>query len=306
MKWDKLGLVYKVANSYWWAKTHAYIPTPVLLNNCIRVFISCWDEKQEGRIGYVDLDVKNPCKVLYISPEPVLDIGAPGNFDDSGVTPMSIKYEPISNHMELYYTGWQKSVKVPYTLFTGKVVSDNEQAFIRTSNLPWLDRTEEFPTIRTAAFVKDYNRTYYSAGKEWTMLNGKLTPTYSLYMQKITNIHPLVQGKFIDNILIFDPDRNKGEIGIGRPWSINNKMWYSIRYDNNKYKLGYAELVEEEKWQRMDNKVGITTSEYGWDSEMICFSAILPTKYGTYMFYNGNNFGQQGFGVAVLDENYSV
>jgi hypothetical protein len=41
-------------------------------------------------------------------------------------------------------------------------------------------------------------------------------------------------------------------------------------------------------------------SETGWDSEMICYAAVITTKYGTTMFYNGNRNGETGFGCAVL------
>ena len=48
--------------------------------------------------------------------------------------------------------------------------------------------------------------------------------------------------------------------------------------------------------------MGISQSQAGaWDSEMICFPYIQATKYGTYMFYNGNNNGETGFGAAVLE-----
>ena len=34
---------------------------------------------------------------------------------------------------------------------------------------------------------------------------------------------------------------------------------------------------------------------------MICFPWIQRTPHGTYMFYNGNNYGETGFGAAVLE-----
>jgi len=53
-------------------------------------------------------------------------------------------------------------------------------------------------------------------------------------------------------------------------------------------------------WQRMDGSLGLGTSAEGWDSTMTCFGNVQETKHGIYMFYKGNNFGETGFGVAIL------
>ena len=43
------------------------------------------------------------------------------------------------------------------------------------------------------------------------------------------------------------------------------------------------------------------TSESGWDYEMVCFPCVQKAKYGIYLFFNGNSFGETGFGVAALE-----
>jgi hypothetical protein len=35
---------------------------------------------------------------------------------------------------------------------------------------------------------------------------------------------------------------------------------------------------------------------------MVGLTCYQETPHGTYLFYNGNNFGETGFGVAVLEE----
>lgn len=97
---------------------------------------------------------------------------------------------------------------------------------------------------------------------------------------------------------------NNDEFGFGRPFVIKEeglyRMWYSIRTRSKGYRLGYAESNDGINWLRKDGEVGIDVSSDGWDSEMICFASIQKTRYGTYMFYNGNNYGETGFGVALL------
>ena len=46
--WDKLGKIYCPDGSMWWAKTHAYQPTPILLEDRIRLYIACYDYNKTG------------------------------------------------------------------------------------------------------------------------------------------------------------------------------------------------------------------------------------------------------------------
>ena len=69
----------------------------------------------------------------------------------------------------------------------------------------------------------------------------------------------------------------------------------------SKYKIGYAESSDGINWNRLDDEVGITTSDAGWDADMICYPCVFRHDGYTYMFYNGNNFGGDGIGLAVLE-----
>ena len=81
------------------------------------MFVAFLDHDSVGRIGWVDVDAADPTRVLAVSEEPALDVGRPGEFDDSGVNPLSaFRYD---GRLWLYYVGWQRSVRVPYLLFTG-------------------------------------------------------------------------------------------------------------------------------------------------------------------------------------------
>ena len=79
-------------------------------------------------------------------------------------------------------------------------------------------------------------------------------------------------------------------------------MLYSSRTVSKGYRLGYAESDDGLVWERKDEEVGIDVSENGWDSKMICYASEVKYKDRLYMFYNGNNCGETGFGYAVLEE----
>jgi hypothetical protein len=79
-------------------------------------------------------------------------------------------------------------------------------------------------------------------------------------------------------------------------------MWFSARFFGRGYGIGYAESRDGLTWERRDDLAGISRSESGWDSEMICYPCVVNVGPNRYMFYNGNRYGSTGFGVAVLEE----
>jgi hypothetical protein len=137
---------------------------------------------------------------------------------------------------------------------------------------------------------------------KWITINDKLYLNYKIgYAESIDGLN-----WDIKNLTCISPDNNNGEFSIARPWVIYYngiyKMWYSIRYIDKLYRIGYAESVDGINWTRKDELVGIDVSDKGWDSEMICYPAVIKVKNKTYLFYNGNNNGESGFGYAELVE----
>ena len=45
----------------------------------------------------------------------------------------------------------------------------------------------------------------------------------------------------------------------------------------------------------------VAVSATGWDSEMLCYPHTFWCDGQAYLLYNGNAFGRQGFGVAVME-----
>ena len=74
-------------------------------------------------------------------------------------------------------------------------------------------------------------------------------------------------------------------------------MWYSYR--GSSYRIGYAESEDGVSWERKDHLAGISTSEDGWDSEMVAYAFVFDHRGQRYMLYNGNGYGQTGIGLAV-------
>ncbi len=303
MRWIKKGLIYGPDGKISWAKKHAFPPTPYFINeNTIRVYVAFCDENTVGRVGYVDISAMNPSEVLNVSENPVLDIGNPGAFDENGVLPTSVVQ--YGDKLYLYYVGYQLGHKVRYYQFQGLAISeDGGNSFIRYTKCPILDRSDHEMLNRTSAFVMCDNsfKMWYVGGSEWIDIRGKHLPVYNIrYLESSDG------KKWGDEGRICIDFKDTDEFAFGRPFVIKHaglyKMFYSVRTASEGYRPGYAESEDGNNWIRKDEEIGIEVSKSGWDSEMIAYLSIATYKDAVYMFYNGNKFGYDGFGYAVLEE----
>jgi predicted GH43/DUF377 family glycosyl hydrolase len=305
MRWDRLGLVWKPAGESPWARSHAIAPTPLAMpGGTIRVFVTTLDDAGRGRPGYVDVASDDPTRVLGTSRRPLLEIGSAGSFDDNGVMPLSVvRVDPETLFM--YYAGFELCRHVRYRIFTGLAISrDAGESFVRHSRVPILDRTDEELLFRGGSFVLAEDgvfRMWYVAGSEWTDVNGKLLPVYDLrHVQSSDGIR--WPGKSVQSMKLAGAD----EHAFGRPWITKAaeggyRMFYSIRRRSfGAYRLGYARSEDGARWERHDDEIGLEVSAEGFESQAIMYSAVVSSEGRTYCFYNGNNFGQDGFAVARL------
>ena len=153
MKWEKQGLIFCPKDEFGWRRQFAMLPTPYLVEpDRLRIFLGFCDEKMRGRIGYVDVDPRNPSTVLSVSEEPLTGLGRAGTFDDNGLVPISLVEK--DGIIYLYYVGFQLGVQVPYYMFTGLLISeDRGVSFHRFSETPVLDRCTEELYARCGTFI---------------------------------------------------------------------------------------------------------------------------------------------------------
>ncbi|HEY0329451.1 MAG TPA: glucosyl hydrolase [Rhodopseudomonas sp.] len=301
MAWRKLGLVYAPEGDAPWARSHALAPTPVLRDDGrLRIYLSSCDAQMVGSVGYVELDPASPTRVLKVAHRPVLGPGAPGCFDDNGVNVTAMLR--VGDEWWMYYFGYQLCQRVRYVLFAGLAISrDDGETFQRVSQVPILDRSDGERYVRSAPFVLrqgDGFRMWYVSGDEFIDVGGKQVPRYGLrYLESDNGLDwaksglPIVSPQGVD------------EYGFGRPFVLATpsgyRMWYSHRTRSQWYRIGYAESQDGVRWTRRDGDAGISTSETGFDSDIVCYASVIDTSAGRLMFYNGNDYGRTGFGVAI-------
>nr|WP_319374588.1 hypothetical protein [uncultured Methanobacterium sp.] len=302
MKWIKKGFIYGPSGEYSWAKNSALTPTPILIDDKIRVYAGFRDDLGVSRIGYVDLEADNPSNVLNVSKKPVLNVGIHGTFDDNGVILGDIV--KVDEKLFMYYVGFQLVQKAKFLAFTGLAISDdNGNSFKRYSNAPILDRSNNelyISAIHSVLVEDNIFKVWYAAGNGWEIINGKPFPQYNIkYIESEDGIHFSGEGKLCVDV-------KDSEYRIGRPRVYKKDDLYQMFYTKGTlegdYFPGFAESTDGIDWKRMDHKLGISLSKEGWDSKTLCYPALLTYKNETYMFYNGNAMGKDGFGYAVLEK----
>jgi hypothetical protein len=300
MKWVKKGLIYSPPFDGSWKDNSALQPTAIIINDKIRIYLCLRDDDGIGRIGFIDVDVDNPEKILKISDEPVLDIGSDGNFDDNGVAPTAVIKK--DNKIFLYYAGYQLPKKVRFIAFGGLAISlDNGNTFERYSTTPVFERTVEASLFRVPHTVLYDNkrwRFWYGGGNNYIQGTDKTLPVYNIrYLESNSPFSVPNQGREV-------LDTENDEHRVGRPNVIKTKdsykMFFGYGSDKNPYQLGYAESLDGIDWVRNDKQLGLKLSETGWDSEMMAYPCVVEYKERTFMFYNGNEYGKYGFGYAEL------
>ena len=100
--------------------------------------------------------------------------------------------------------------------------------------------------------------------------------------------------------------RDEHEYALGVPRVVKDgdryRMWFCSRATREcpDYRIRYATSSDGIVWERRDDVVGISVSDHGWHSQMICYPFVFDHGGERYMLYNGNDYGKTGFGIAVL------
>lgn len=306
--WLKQGLIFQPPATGSWMQAYAQVPTVLVKEDRLRVYFSSRPNQKLSMTSFADLDLHDFSKVLYVHPEPILQQGNPGTFDEHGIMPASIV--EVDGLVYLYYSGWQQGVSVPYNNYTGLAISeDGGTTFTKYSEGPVIDRTpRELYSATSPDVYFDGTNWYmwYSSGTHWLEIDGKLEHTYEI---KLATSHNGKSWTQTNQTVIGQSDKYEA---ITRPTVIRIgdqfHMWYcyrgskSFRTGSDSYRIGYAWSDDLVTWHRDDTNAGISVSASGWDANMIAYPCVFRANHQIHMFYNGNGFGKEGFGHAILEE----
>lgn len=303
MHWRKHGLLWRPDGTLPWARSHAMVPTPLVRDDgTVRVYVSCCDAEGRASVGWVDLDARDPRRVLAQSEAPLLQPGKPGTFDENGVLATCVV--PVGPGMlHLYYVGFELGTRIRYRLLSGLAVSrDGGASFSRVQETPILERSPEELYFRGGPCVRVENgrfRMWYVAGSAWTEIQGKSMPVYDL--RHLESADGIAWPRAGEGGLDLDwPE----EHGLGRPWVVRSadggyELYYSIRRRSlAAYRLGYATSADGRRWIRRDAELGLDVGAEGFDRTAIMYAAPFTAHGRTWCLYNGDGFGREGFALA--------
>lgn len=303
--WIKKGLIFNVVGDMEWNKSHCQVPVAdIISDDTLRIYYATRDELGKSRTSFIEVDSKNTKSIKYIHKQPILELGATGTFDDSGIMPASIL--TIEDKKYLYYIGWTTRETVPYSNAIGLAIStDGGKVFKKLSEGPIIGVGPKEPYFTgTCNVIKVDNRylAYYLSCICWKNISGKIEPFYDI---KIAESQNAIDWKLLNKTAIPLED-NEGGVSSASVLIDNNKfrMWFSVRgesdYRENKkntYRIAYAESSDGFNWERKTNNV-LPLSAEGWDDKMVAYPCIIENNNKLQMFYNGNGFGQTGFGMV--------
>ena len=314
-RWKKLGKLFdpKYLNAGSWMHEFAQSPSVVIEEEYVRVFFCSRpapgpDGQYLSYVSFIDLDRDNLLNIRRVCQEPVLTLGKYGTFDEFGTYPVSvIRY---GREIRAYYAGWTRCESVPFNAAIGLAIShDGGESFHRIGDGPVLSYSPDEPFLLGSPRIRNFGgrwQLWYVAGKEWLMADGKPEPIYKIRMASSDNgIDWVKHGTDLIVDKLGPHECQACPDVIYRNGCYH--MFFSYRDTRNYksreggYRIGYASSPDMVNWQRDDALVDIGLSDTGWDSEMVNYPHVFALDGATYMLYQGNGMGRDGFGLAILE-----
>jgi hypothetical protein len=307
--WRRQGFLVSVQPGHPLWRSHAQIPTILPLSDRLwRVYFGARDHDNRSRIFAVDLDPSDNMRIIEEHFEPLLDLGPPGTFDHEGMVPASTI--TVGGEIRLYYGALFVRQDVPGQATIGLAVSNDGLRFRRAFAGPvhGLGPFDPyFSSVPTVLRTPDGYRMWYVGGIEWRELNGELVLISEIRTTRSSDG------------TVWDPQSERAvvprlptEVGLGRPWIMETRngrrLWISRRGETHRkagddaYHLASIAVDEQGSFSGpaeplvFENPPGAGD----FDSWMQCYACVVPYERDLLMLYNGNDFGREGFGWALL------
>ena len=316
MKWAKLGRIFNPADHKlpFDSVGFAQSPQALVLEDRVRVYFSTRERDRTGKylsqVAFVDFD-RGMQRIMGVSRRPVIALGGAGCFDEHGIFPFNVLND--GGRVLAYTTGWNRKVSVSADAAIGLAISsDQGLTFKKQGDGPVMAASLNEPFLVGDAFVSKYGDDYhmwYIFGVRWVR-----NPETELWdrVYKIAHATSADGIKWHRDGRQVMADKLNADECQALPTVIclegTYHMYFCFRQaigfrtnKSNAYRIGYAHSTDLVRWTRDDANAGIGFSEEGWDSEMQCYPHVFKIGDKVYMLYNGNQFGRDGFGLAVLE-----
>jgi hypothetical protein len=302
MAWRRFGCLFRPDGRLAWMRSHAALPTPAPLGDDVfRVFFSARDAANRSSVGSALVELGEPPRLLAVDDRPVLQPGPTGAHDDAGLGVGSIALGAPGGD-RLYYMGWNVGGAVPWRNAIGLAIGDVRSGrFERYAVGPILDRAPEDPFTLSYPWALPWPDggwyVWYGTNTRWG------ADTSDMF-------HVIRRARSADGITDWRRDRDPtvepsgDEIAVVRPSVVRDgalwRLWFARRRDH--YSIGSLESDDGIAWRRGPAALDLGPSDAPWENQAVTYPAVIRHRDRLWLFYNGNGYGESGFGVAVLDD----
>ncbi len=308
MQWHKHGLVVAGGAASEPYSRHTQVPVLDTTGDSFLLYYSARNEDGRSLPFAVALQRnKNGFESTGLSRALDIRLGAEGEFDEHGIMPTAVIRR--DQQIYLYYIGWSRCGKYPYTNNIGLATSADGILWEKRGRVMHDPGCLYTGTLEIVASDDTYYG-YYLACDEWLPSQGEI-PAEARYRLRIATSMDGISWIPLDRVAIDYLGAEEGGIGSARVLSCGGRyhMFYcyrgirTFRTDRGtSYRIGYAHSVDLLHWVRRDELMADFRSQKHWADFMQCFPDIYKDSDAglLWMFYNGNGFGQTGIGLASL------
>ena len=315
--WERMGRIFDPREHELGGncKEFAQSPQAVVFPTFVRIYFSTRERDSVGKylshVAFVDMDTTLR-RVLNVSRQPVLPLGARGTFDEHGIFPFS----PIrvGTRIFAYTTGWTRRVSVSTDSGIGLAIStDGGKTFTRHGEGPVLGSSLHEPFLVSDAFVlrdDEHFHMWYIYGQRWIRASAEAVPDRVYKIAHATSADGIAWNKSLRAVISDSIDADECQ---ALPTVLfhdgKHHMMFCYRHATDfrtnparAYRIGHATSSDLVHWHR-DNAPVLNPGAGGdWDSEMQCYPHLVRVGGAVYLLYNGNEFGRFGFGAARLSQ----
>lgn len=302
-RWKKLGQLYVPRESGQHPKliSHAANPLPVhMAGDVYRIFFSGRDDQNRSSVGAVDVDIVQR-KVITEHHSPFFEHGPVGSFYSDGVS-IGNCYE-ANGIRYILFMGWQNPLGGHWRGDIGRLIVTPELSLQLEDEKPFMGIDSSDPISLSYPWVQARPSggfdMWYGSTLKWDAGNGE--------MLHVIHHATSDDGSNWCRTGLAVPYELGLAQAFSRPTTVLNdsgdfEMWFSFRSGaGEKYRIGYAISANGKNWMLDLKRAGIDVSPSGWDSAMIEYPFVFDHNGARYMLYNGNGYGNTGFGLAVLE-----
>lgn len=316
MRWKRLGRIFDPSAVALLPGQCGFAQSPQALvrEDRLRVYFSTRvrdaTDMYVSQVAYVDFD--RQFGILGHSTEPVIPTGPLGAFDEHGIFPANIV--SVGTDVYAYTTGWSRRKSVPVDAAIGLAISrDGGRTFSKHGEGPILGPSLHEPFLVGDGFVARFDgkfHMWYIFGQRWIDPVGADRHPERIYKIAHAISEDGIEWARSGSVIVEDRLGSDECQALPTVAKLDDgyHMWFCYRHatdfrENPRrgYRIGHAWSDDLAEWRR-DDTLGLDVAAEGWDAGMVCYPHVFHWGGQTYMLYNGNAFGRDGFGAAVLEK----